>query len=294
MSVHYSQSALPESAAAENRPAEAATSAASWPAIFAGATTAAATSLVLVALGAGLGLASVSPWRYSGASTTTFTVMTAIWLIVVQWVSAALGGYITGRLRTKWVGTHTHEVFFRDTAHGFITWALATVVGAALLASAVGTVSEKGIQAASTAASSASSGVAASLGEAVTPYNVDRLLRAPDADKDKDASRSDERAEITQILAKGITTGEVSPDDRDYLSKLVAARSGISDADAKKRVDEVIAAENTAQLKAREAADNARKVAATASIFMALSMLIGAFIASVSAALGGRLRDLHP
>jgi hypothetical protein len=109
-------------------------SAASWPAIFAGAVVAVAVSLVLLALGSGLGFAAISPWPGHGASATTFTVTAAIWLIVTQWLSAALGGYIAGRLRTKWVGTHTHEVFFRDTAHGFVTWSLATVFVATVFA----------------------------------------------------------------------------------------------------------------------------------------------------------------
>ena len=102
-------------------------SAVSWPAIIAGAVVAAATSVLLLALGSGFGLASVSPWA-GGASPLTFTVMTAIWLIVMQWVASGLGGYLTGRLRTRWIGTHVHEVFFRDTAHGFLSWALATVI----------------------------------------------------------------------------------------------------------------------------------------------------------------------
>ena len=96
---------------------ESATSAISWAAIIGGAFATAALSLILLALGSGFGLASVSPWPNSGASVTTFTAMTAIWLIIVQWVSSGLGGYLTGRLRTKWVGVHTHEVFFRDTAN---------------------------------------------------------------------------------------------------------------------------------------------------------------------------------
>jgi len=104
---------------------ESSVSAVSWPAIFGGAFVAAAASLVLVALGSGLGLASVSPWRDAGASATTVAWMTAAWLIVVQWFSSGLGGYVAGRLRTKWANTHTHEVFFRDTAHGFLAWAFA-------------------------------------------------------------------------------------------------------------------------------------------------------------------------
>lgn len=289
MNANTSPDAIPEVATRGN---ESPVSAASWPAIFAGAISAAATSLILVALGSGIGLASVSPWPHSGASTTTFTVMTAIWLIVVQWLSALMGGYMTGRLRTKWVGTHTHEVFFRDTAHGFVTWALATVIGAALLASVVGTVTEKGAEAAGAVASGAARSAAASLSDSVAPYDVDRLLRS--ASTENDSSKTEGRAEVTRILAKGVSTGEVPAEDRDYLTKVVAARAGVSEADARKRVDDVIAAEKTAELKARATADVARKAGATASIFMELSMLIGAFIASASAALGGRLRDLHP
>src|SRR5262245_60502033 len=84
------------------RTVEAAISARSWPAIIAGAFGAAAISLILVALGAGLGLASVSPWTNGGVSATTFTVMTGVWFVVIQWLASALGGYVTGRLRTKW------------------------------------------------------------------------------------------------------------------------------------------------------------------------------------------------
>jgi hypothetical protein len=277
-----------------NRPNESVASAASWPAIFAGAITAAATSLILVALGSGIGLASVSPWPNSGASVTTYSVMTAIWLIVVQWVSALMGGYMTGRLRAKWVGTHTHEVFFRDTAHGFVTWALSTVIGAALLASAVGSTSGKAVEAASTVASGAARGAAGSMNmnESIAPYDLDRLLR-PNS-PESDSSKADGRAEAGRILAKGISVGDVSADDRDYLAKVVTARTGISEPDARKRVDEVISTEKATEMKAREVADAALKAAATASIFMALSMVIGAFIASAAAALGGRLRDLHP
>src|SRR2546423_827516 len=117
---------------------ESSVSAVTWPAIFGGAFVAAASSIVLVALGSGLGLASVSPWRDSGASATGVAWMAAVWFIVVQWLSSGVGGYLAGRLRTKWANTHTHEVFFRDTAHGFITWAVATVIVAGFLASAVG------------------------------------------------------------------------------------------------------------------------------------------------------------
>jgi hypothetical protein len=104
-----------------------------WAAIIGGTLTAMAVAIMLGPIGAALGYASASPWSHAANPVKAFSIATAIWLVVVQWISAGLGGYITGRLRTKWVGAHTHEVFFRDTVHGFLTWALASVIGALLL-----------------------------------------------------------------------------------------------------------------------------------------------------------------
>src|SRR5580704_11805892 len=135
-------------------------SAASWPAILAGAFVAVSASLILVVLGSGLGFAAVSPWPGHGASATGLTVSSAIWLIVTQWISAALGGYVAGRLRTKWTGTHTHEVFFRDTAHGLITWSVATVFVAWVIAGSASSGLGAGMRAAAGGASAAESGPA--------------------------------------------------------------------------------------------------------------------------------------
>ena len=272
---------------------ERASSAVSWAAIAAGAVVAAATSLLLIALGTGVGLSALSPWANTGASATTFAVMTAIGLIVVQWVSAGVGGYIAGRLRTKWVSLHTHEVFFRDTAHGFITWATATLLvtaaSAVITSSAVGA----GVHAAATVGSGAAAGAttgAAGTG-GVDPYEVDTLLRpaSPTA-----AAGNDVRPQTTRILAKVLTTDQISSDDQAYLTQLVAAQTGASPSDAQARVDNAVAKVKQAKLQAQQAADSARKAGRAAAIFTALAMLIGAFIACISAALGGRLRDLHP
>jgi hypothetical protein len=283
-------------------PHESAVSAVSWPAIFAGAFVAAASSLVLAALGSGFGLASVSPWPNSGVSATTFTVMTAIWLVVVQWLASGLGGYVAGRLRTKWANTHTHEVFFRDTAHGFITWAVATVLVVAVLTSAAASAVSGGVHAAATVASGASQGAATAAVQSssastsqgspvIAPYNIDMLFRSPRADSS--AATSDARAEAARILANGVVSGDVPSTDRTYLAELVAARTGISMEDAQKRVDTAVAQAKAAEAKARQAADTARKAASEASIYTALSMLVGAFIACIAAALGGQRRDLH-
>jgi hypothetical protein len=258
---------------------EANTSAVSWPAIIAGAVVAAAASLILLALGSGIGFASVSPWPGAGASATAFTVLTAIWLIVVQWVASGLGGYLTGRLRSKWVSTHTHEVFFRDTAHGLLMWALATVLGTVLLASAVSSAIGTGIR----AAGSATSGGVSAATSAVNPYDVDTLFRSSRPDANAPASS----AEATRILANALAAGDMSAADRSYLAQLIAARSGLSQEEAQRRVDGVMT-------QARAAADAARKASAMASLYVALSMLIGAFVAGVAAATGGRVRDAHP
>jgi hypothetical protein len=316
-------------AASDAPTVEATKSAVSWAAIIAGAVVAAAVSLILLALASGLGLASVSPWPNSGVSLTTFSVMTAIGLIVVQWVASGLGGYVTGRLRTKWVGTHTHEVFFRDTAHGFIMWALSTVLVATLLASATASLVGAGAHgAAMVATGAAAGGGAAATGSAMTDsgaansgaggsssaggansgasagtlsptgaisaYNIDTLFRPAQPNANSANSNADARAETTRILAQSLTSGDVPAADRAYLAQLVAARTGISDTDAQKRVDDTIAQVQAAETKARQAADAARKASAAASIFTALSMMIGAFIACAAAALGGGLRDLHP
>jgi hypothetical protein len=269
---------------------ESSISAISWAAIIGGAFAAAALSLILLALGSGFGLASVSPWPNSGASATTFTVITAIWLIIVQWVSSGLGGYLTGRLRTKWVGIHNHEVFFRDTAHGFLAWAVAAVIGVAVLASAVSSLLSGGAHMAGTIASGAAEGASqGAVQENPIVSYVDSLFRSdhPEAK----ASDQDVRAETTRILAAGIRTGDVPVGDKTYLAQLVAARTGLSQADAEKRVDAVIAKAQAAETKARQIADAARKAGAYLSIFTAVSMLIGAFIAAAAAALGGRHRD---
>src|SRR3984893_16192561 len=272
---------------------ESAISAVSWPAIIAGAFAIAAVALILLALGSGLGFASVSPWYNSGPSATTFGVLAAVWLIVVQWLSAALGGYVTGRLRTKWVGVHTDEVYFRDTVHGFLAWAVATViVGAALSSIATSVVGSaaRGAGSLATAAVQAA-GTAAAQSEGIDPmgYVVDTLFRSdrPDATP----TPADVRTETTRIILSGLRNGDVPAQDKTYLAQLVAARTGISQADAEKRVNDAISKAKDVELKARQAADTARKVAAAAAFFTAFAMLVGAFIAAVAATIAGHRRD---
>ena len=259
-------------------------SAISWAAILAGTAVAISISLVLVVLGSGLGLASLTPSVRGVPSPGSLAALAIVWIVLVQWLSAAFGGYVTGRLRTRWVGTHTHEVFFRDTAHGLVTWAVATAIVAMVIGSATSSMLSGGIHAAATTTAGATQGAAFS--NSVAPYDVDALFRTTSGDGNSSAA-AEGRGEATRILARGLTAGAVSDGDRTYLASLVAARAGISQADAQKRVDDVVG-------RALREAEAARKAAATTSLLTALAMLIGAFVACAAAALGGRERDLHP
>jgi hypothetical protein len=269
-------------------------SAASWSAIIAGAFVAAAVSLILFALGSGLGFASVSAWEGQGISGSTFAISTAIWFIVMQWVSSAFGGYIAGRLRTRWIGTNPHEVFFRDTAHGFVTWAVATVAVAVLLVLSLAATLGGGVRAATDIAA----GAAQSAVGATTPgyvYGLDRLFRPSDPAVAVAQGGPDLRAEVTHVFAQAVASNAtVSDADQAYLANLVSAKTGVSAGEAKMRVSEFIATANEAKEKVKAAAETARIGAAKTAIFGALAMVIGAFIAAAMAALGGHLRDEHP
>jgi len=256
-------------------------SAVSWAAVAAGAVAAAALTLVLLAFGAGMGFSAVSPWGSSGVSASTFEISTGLYLIVVAMLASTIGGYVAGRLRTKWLGVHTHEVFFRDTAHGFLAWALATVVSAAFLATAASNIAGGASAGLSTAASVSGAPSAAS---GPVDYYVDALLRSNPTASPNTVDSGVTRTEIAGILMKGLRDGEVSAPDRTYMAQVVAARTGVSQADADKRVSDVIN-------QAKTAIDNARKAAAKLSLWLTASLLIGAFSASLAATEGGYVRD---
>ena len=268
-----------------------AASAVSWASVIGGAVAAAAVGLVLVELGAGLGLAIASPWPYSGPSPTSFSIVGGLWLIVVEWIAAGIGGYLAGRLRTKWVGLHSDEVFFRDTAHGFLSWALATVIGIFFIA-CVAIAAVSGTAGALTA-QTAGQGVEQRVGNTgdSAAYFVDSMFRPNAQAAPADASARDVRAEASRILVMNLRSGDLATGDRAYLAQLVAARTGLSQADAEMRVDEAVSQIKAAEAGVRDAADAARKAGASAAIVAALAMLIGAFIASAAGALGGHLRD---
>lgn len=263
-----------------------------WGPVLGGAVVAVAVTVLLGAIGSGWGLASLSVYG-DNPSATTFTVIAAIWLLIMHWVASFFGGYLAGRLRAGWGGVHGDEVMFRDTAAGFVAWAAATLFIIGLVGSGAGSALSGLGHAASAIAGSAAGGAAhaaqAEMGSDGS-YMVDTLFRstAPDGKE----TPAEARAEAGRILATG-AVGEISKPDHDYLVQMVAARTGMEPAEATKRVDAVIATEQEAVAKAKQAADAARKAAGRLALFTGFSMLVGAFIACVAGAVGGRQRDAY-
>lgn len=251
----------------------------SWPAVTAGAIVSCALTLLLLAFGIGLGLSVVSPWSGSGVSTTTFKIGSGLYLLVIAMLSSSIGGYIAGRLRTRWVGVHSDEVYFRDTAHGFIAWAFASVLGAVLLASPASSLIGGAASGATQAAASA-----ASQAGPMDGY-VDTLMRSDTPASQNNGNAQDSRGEMARLFSSSLRNGgDLKPADRAYVSKVVAARTGLSQADAEKRVNEVVT-------QAKTDADAARKASAQLAFWLTAALLLGAFCASLAATEGGGLRD---
>ncbi len=250
----------------------------SWAAVIAGALAAAALSLVLLALGAGLGFSAVSPWSNSGASAAAVGAAALVWLIVAEILASAMGGYLAGRLRTKWATIHSDEVYFRDTAHGLLAWATGLVVTAALLTSAAATM----VGASAPAAVSREAGGAASERANPSDYLTGLLFRGDRSLGAQDDAAARDEARI--VFANALRHKALSPDDQAYVGQLVANKTGLDQTDAEKRVSQVFA-------QAQQAADTARHAAAELSLCLFFALLAGAFVASFTATIGGRQRD---
>jgi hypothetical protein len=218
-------------------------------------------TLVLLSFGAGVGFSVVSPWGNSGVSATTFKIGTGLYFIVIAMISSAIGGYLAGRLRTKWIGVQTTEVHFRDTAHGFLAWAVASLVGAVLLASPAN----------SLIGGTASGATQAAISSAQTsPMDgyIDTLLRPDSPSAQGQSNPADTRREMVRLFTTSFHNGsDLSATDRTYVAKVVSARTGLSQADADKRVNDV-----ATQVKAD--LDKARKAAMQIAIWLTLSLFI--------------------
>ncbi|POR47674.1 hypothetical protein B0G62_11748 [Paraburkholderia eburnea] len=283
----------------------------SWGAILAGAVGMAAFSLILLTLGTGLGLSSLSPWPGSGAHAKTFGAAVVIWIVVSQIMASGLGGYLAGRLRRHWPDISGDETHFRDTAHGFLAWALATLLMAGLLASAASGVGRTAAVAAAESGVHTAAGLGGvDRGNAQTAwqtwpmgYLIDGMLRPVDGAAAQVQTRPEQalasvaqKQEIARIFLNSLPSGSaLSTEDAHYVSQAVARQTGLSAADAQARVTTTYTRlqdkMNALDTAARAAADEARKATIHATLWLFVSLLIGAFAASYMATVGGRLRE---
>ena len=294
----------------------------SWGAVLAGAAAAAALSFILLILGVGLGLSSMSPWSFNA---TAIGVSTIVWLAFMQLAASGIGGYMAGRLRVKWSSVHTDEVHFRDTAHGLLAWAVATLITVAVMAGGARAVLSGAIDAgtgvaaavapaaaagAGAAAANASEGAGAGSGANPLDYFSDMLLRAapaPAAAADGatttgmpaaplanssaqtmangNVSVADQRIEIGRIFATSIGNGSLAADDRAYLGQLIAKRTGLSQADAEARVDAVYGRAAKLAADTKAKAQQAADTARKAGAHTALWMFVALLLGAFVAAL---------
>ncbi len=267
----------------ENEPAP--SSAVSWSAILAGAAVSGGLSLILLAIGSGIGFSVMNPWSNAAAATTTKAATVAgIYITVTAVMASAIGGYLAGRLRHLWLGTHPHEAFFRDTAHGLVSWAVATVGGAILLGTVTTSLTGAAVHGASAGAS-----MEAVRNGGPTAIFTDRLFAydsvAPSKDPGMARDYNGDRAFAGRLVGRiGAPERELTANERQNLAVIVAARTGLALPDAEKRVADV-------EADARVAADQARRVAMMMSFWLAASLLAGALAASLAAWEGGAIRD---
>jgi hypothetical protein len=286
-----------------------------WGPIAAGAAAAAATSVLLLTFGSAIGLTAVSPWPNSGLPWWLIGLIAALWILIVQAGSYALGGYLAGRLRAPVSAIPTQEREFRDGAHGFLVWAVGLIVSAIVVGWTVSGAVKTGTEAVSTVAGTATGAAAGALANQADAfaYTVDKLMRATPgqppaasaadtgaatapADGDAGTARTEptsnaDKVEVGRIFALSLSNGALAPDDRTYLASLISERTGLPQADAEARVDQAYTALQDAEAKAREAADKARVAAALGAFLTAAAVLIAAVAAAAGAGLGGRHRD---
>ena len=254
---------------------DSATSILQWGAIIAGAVVAAALSLVLIAFGSAIGLATFSSsptWRDASPA---LAVASGIYLVLTTLASFGLAGYVAGRLRERWNPTAPNNmVEFRDGMHGVLAWAIAVVVSGIIIAASVAGVASKAVEPASSPV--------ATTGEPLIAYELDRLFRAERRPPGADLTYS--RAEAGRILLASTGRQGITPEDRAYLVRMVASDTGIAPSDAEHRVDIAITA-------ATVAVQKARRSAVILGFSTAASLLLGAAAAWYAACVGGRHRD---
>jgi len=276
-----------------------------WAAAFAGAVVATAIAYVLTTFGSAVGLSMTSPYPGRGTSTPMLLIAVGLWVVWVAASSYMAGGYVAGRMRRRLYDATEHEVDIRDSIHGAVVWAVASLFGALLIGMTAAGAAKTGAQAAATAVSGAAQGAALGAGAAAgtmagqqgdqgsDPLRaiIDRMMRQTGAGGGDPSVAAENAGEIGRILRNGLTEGDVAEEDRAYLAQVVARSTGLNEQEARTRVDQGIEQAKAAIQTARDAADAARKAAVVAAFVLAASLAIGFAAAMWGASLGGRHRD---
>jgi hypothetical protein len=246
-----------------------------WTSVVAGAFVASAISVILIVFGSAIGLSIVSSsptWRDTSPA---LTALSGLYLLLTALVSFGLGGYVAGRVRERWTTTeHDEVVEFRDGMHGILAWAIAVVLTGLVAAMTAASIGSKAVQPAISPVTST--------GEPLLSYELDRLFRAERRPPQIDPTYN--RAEAGRVLLTATGHQGISPDDRAYLTRLVASATGIAQPDAERRVDQGITAATTA-------AQKARRSAVILAFSTAVALLAGAAAAWFGSCVGGRYRD---
>jgi hypothetical protein len=203
-----------------------------WGAVLAGAVLAASVSFVLLTSGTAIGLSATSPWPGSGLSAKVIVSLAVFWAMAQQIGSVMVGGYVAGRMRSRWHETG-HEAEFRDGLHGALVWGIAVLISALLAFATAGAAARAGIDVASKAVGSltaSSDAMDTVLDTMLSPASsAQAATPAPGTPIRPRTAGSDEiRAEMSRILASSVTTGSITPENRTHLAQLVAQRTGIS------------------------------------------------------------------
>ena len=247
-----------------------------WGPIIAGGIAATALALVLhsFAVAIGLSVSSTAPtWRDASIA---LVLLSGLYLLLAAIVSYGFGAYLAGRMRPRLTTATPEEIEFRDGTHGLLVWALATLLTGLIALAAVQSLSRAAAPSGGPAGTSASAG-----SENLIAFDLDRLFRG---ERRTDADLNYARAEAGRILLTAASHRGMQPEDRSYLVRLVAARTGLAPAEAERRVDDVIA-------RAKDNIARARRSAVILAFMAGAAALVGAAAAWFASCAGGQHRD---
>ena len=260
-----------------------------WSGVFVGAIVASALSWLLLTFGSAIGLLAVSPYTLNSTSVATVTMAAAVWFALTQIYAIGMGAYIAARLRPRVGDGMEDEVRFRDGITGVTVWGLAIVLGLVVAGLAANT--------AARGAAAVGSAAGAAARQIDPAYTVDLLLRpaaaqigqqpAAGAGQGREITAA-EREQIGRIVVNSMAQGSIPQADQQYLTQIVADRTGLPREEAERRITQTY---EQAKATALETADTVRKATSFAGFWIVFIMLAAGLTAWWSGTIGGHHRD---